>query len=68
MGPLIEELTHVPPLHPTHFSCGGIATVPVRDHQQASRSEDPQQLVGVVLLVGHMGPGLHTPDRVEAPI
>ena len=65
MGPLLQQLAHHPALHPAH---GAIAPVPVSHGQQAPRFEHPQELVGIALLVGHVGAGLHTPDSVKTGV
>ena len=68
VGPLFKQLTHHPALSPIHGAIGRIAPVPVSYSQQAARFEHPQQLIGVALLVGHMGTGLHTPDGINAGV
>ena len=68
VGPLFKQLTHHPALSPIHGAICRIAPVPVSYSQQSARFEHPQQLIGVALLVGHMGTGLHTPDGINAGV
>ena len=67
MGPLIQQLAHHPALGTAHGAVGRIAAVPVRHRQGAAGLEHPQHLVGVALLVRHVGAGLHAPDGIESP-
>ena len=68
VGPLHQELVHHAPLDPVQWLQRRIATVPVGHGQLAPRAQHAQQLIGIALLVGHVGPGLHAPDRIEAGI
>ena len=68
VGPLFEQLAHHPALQAGHGAVGRVAAVPVRHRQPAARPQHPQQFIGVALLVGHVGTGLHAPHGVEAAI